>query len=197
MGTESAAEAKYLLKSARYLAQEVLSRVIVPGDTVVDATAGNGHDTEFLCRLVGETGLVYAFDIQPEAAAATEKRLSEAGLDRRARVLLSGHEHMADFVEGPIAAAVFNLGWLPGGNHQITTRWETTRTAVEAALGLLGKDGVVTVCAYPGHEEGGRELKNLREALGALDNRKFNVLAQKFLNAGPGAPECFIIQKQG
>lgn len=34
------------------------------GDICVDATAGNGGDTEFLCRLAGESGKVYAFDVQ-------------------------------------------------------------------------------------------------------------------------------------
>ena len=54
----------YELKSARYLARDALLRAVQPGDTVVDATMGNGHDTEFLSKTVGATGHVYAFDIQ-------------------------------------------------------------------------------------------------------------------------------------
>ncbi|MBR3640340.1 MAG: hypothetical protein IKN50_07020 [Clostridia bacterium] len=34
-----------------------------PGDVAVDFTMGNGHDTEFLSKAVGETGKVYAVDI--------------------------------------------------------------------------------------------------------------------------------------
>ena len=34
------------------------------GDVCVDFTMGNGHDTEFLSKTVGEKGHVYAFDIQ-------------------------------------------------------------------------------------------------------------------------------------
>ena len=81
----------YVLKSARYLAQEMLSRVISPGDTVVDATTGNGYDTEFLCRLVGESGRVYAFDIQQDALRVAETRLREAGLLSRATLIHAGH----------------------------------------------------------------------------------------------------------
>lgn len=44
-----------------------ISRVVLPGDTVVDATAGNGHDTVFLARLAGPSGQVHAFDVQEEA----------------------------------------------------------------------------------------------------------------------------------
>ena len=34
------------------------------GDVAVDFTMGNGYDTEFLSKTVGESGHVYAFDIQ-------------------------------------------------------------------------------------------------------------------------------------
>ena len=186
----------YELKSARYLAREVILRAVEPGDTVVDATMGNGHDTQMLCETVGPEGRVFAFDVQAQAVEETRKRLREQGLDSRAELILSGHEHMAEYVKGPVKAVMFNLGWLPGGDHEVTTRWETTRTAVESALDLLAPMGVLVICAYPGHAEGEREKQELTAFLGGLDNRRYNVLHQRFLNAGPGAPECFVIQKQ-
>lgn len=186
----------YELKSARYLAREVILRAVEPGDTVVDATMGNGHDTQMLCETVGPEGRVYAFDVQAQAVEETRNRLRAQGLDGRAELILSGHEHMAEYVKGPVKAVMFNLGWLPGGDHEVTTRWETTRTAVESALNLLSPMGVLVICAYPGHAEGEREKQELAAFLGGLDNRRYNVLHQRFLNAGPGAPECFVIQKQ-
>ena len=186
----------YELKSARYLAREVILRAVEPGDTVVDATMGNGHDTQMLCETVGPEGRVYAFDVQAQAVEETRNRLRAQGLDGRAELILSGHEHMAEYVKGPVKAVMFNLGWLPGGDHAVTTRWETTRTAVESALDLLAPMGVLVICAYPGHAEGEREKQELAAFLGGLDNRRYNVLHQRFLNAGPGAPECFVIQKQ-
>ena len=186
---------EYELKSARFLAREALCRVIQPGDTVVDATMGNGHDTLFLCEAVGPSGRVYAFDIQPAAISATEARLLESGLAGRAVLTCAGHQLMDQVVHGPVRAVVFNLGWLPGGDHAVTTRWETTRLAVEKALGLLLPLGILTICAYPGHPEGDRERAELLGFLSALPNREFNVLHQRFPNASPGAPECFIVQK--
>ena len=186
----------YELKSARYLAREVILRAVEPGDTVVDATMGNGHDTQMLCETVGPEGRVWAFDVQAQAVEETRNRLRAQGLDGRAELILSGHEHMAEYVKGPVKAVMFNLGWLPGGDHAVTTRWETTRTAVESALDLLAPMGVLVICAYPGHAEGEREKQELAAFLGGLDNRRYNVLHQRFLNAGPGAPECFVIQKQ-
>ena len=185
----------YTLKSARYLARDALLSAIHPGDRVIDATMGNGHDTEFLCDAVGPGGLVYAFDIQSQAVRNTEDRLRRRGLLDRARLFALGHEKMADTVSEPVSAIVFNLGWLPGGDHRITTRWETTRRAVESGLGLLKPSGILVLCVYPGHPEGDRELRQLLSMLSGLSNREYNVLRQSFLNASPGAPECLIVQK--
>lgn len=186
----------YELKSARFLAAEVLEKAVAPGDAVIDATMGNGHDTLFLCNLVGETGKVYAFDVQEKAVENTGKRLEEAGVLGRARLFCLGHEHMAEEVPPGVSAVVFNLGWLPGGDHGVTTRWETTKTAVSSALSLLKKGGVLVICVYPGHAEGERERQALAAYLSALRPQEFNALRQTFLNAGEGAPECFVIQKQ-
>ena len=185
----------YELRSARFLAAEVLASVLAPGDTAVDATMGNGHDTLTLCRLVGETGKVIAFDIQPQAVENTRARLQEAGVSGRAALYCLGHEHMAEKVESA-QAVVFNLGWLPGGDKAVTTRWETTKAAIESALRLLTPMGVLVVCVYPGHPEGDRERQALTALLAELPPQRFNVLHQRFLNAGPGAPECFVTQKQ-
>ena len=185
----------YELKSARFLARDVLARAVRPGDTVVDATMGNGHDTAFLCEAVGSDGTVYAFDVQEQAVAATKALLEQKGLSDRALLFCCGHERMDAFVCGKVRAVVFNLGWLPGGDHAITTRWETTKDAVAMGLNLLLPGGVMVLCAYPGHEEGDRERRELASFLGTLSNRSFNVLRQHFLNAGSGAPECFVVQK--
>ena len=49
------------------------------GDTAVDFTMGNGHDTEFLSKTVGENGHVFAFDIQEQAVESTRANLAKAG----------------------------------------------------------------------------------------------------------------------
>ena len=186
----------YELKSARYIAADILRQAVQPGDTAVDATMGNGHDTLYLCQLVGETGRVYAFDVQPQAVENTRRRLEEAGVSNRAALFCLGHERMAEQVREAPSAVVFNLGWLPGGDHAVTTHWETTRQAVESALTLLKPRGVLLICAYPGHPEGDRERQALMEMLVHLPPQRYNVLRHQFLNAGPGAPECFAVQKQ-
>ena len=145
------------LRNARYLSRDLLSGFVRPGDAVVDATAGNGHDTLALCRAVGAQGRVYAFDVQRAALEATQARLRENGvLDGRARLICDGHENMEDHVREPVRCVLFNLGWLPSGDHHLTTRVGTTLAAVRAALRLLAPGGAVSICCYPGHEEGAR-----------------------------------------
>ena len=186
----------YVLRSARYIASDCLHEIVRPGDTVIDATMGNGHDTLMLARLVGEDGHVVGFDIQQQAVESSRKLLEENGVLARCTLYAMGHEHIADMVQTPVRAAVFNLGWLPGGDKSVTTQWETTRAAVSAALALVEKGGVVSICAYPGHAAGDEERRQLMDFLAALRPQEFNVLHHRFLNAGPGAPECFIIQRQ-
>lgn len=186
----------YELKSARYLAAEILRAVLAPGDRAIDATMGNGHDTALLCSLVGPEGRVYAFDVQPAALEATRRRLAEEGLAGQAELFLLGHEHMREAVGEPVKAIVFNLGWLPGGDHRITTLTETTLPAIQQALALLMPMGVLVICVYPGHPEGEREQEMVTRLLSSLSPREYNVLMQQFLNAGAGAPLCFAVQKQ-
>ena len=185
----------YELKSARFLARDALQRAVAAGDTVVDATMGNGHDTLFLAEQVGPEGRVYAFDIQESAVASTRKLLEENHVSGRVTLLCRSHADLSECVPCPVAAVVFNLGWLPGGDHGITTLWESTRAAVTAALDLLRPGGILTVCAYPGHPEGDRERNMLVSFFSVLSNKHYNVLRQSFLNAGEGAPECFVVQK--
>ncbi len=187
---------EYILRSARYLADECIERVVKSGDIAIDATMGNGHDTEKLARLVGENGHVYAFDVQEQAVNNTRTRLLEAGLAERATLHLASHDQMAELVLEPVRLVMFNLGWLPGGDKRITTRLESTLKAVNASLSLLLPMGVLCMCVYPGHEEGARELEQLDRFFSSLQPQKFNCLRQTFINAGAGAPCCFIIQKQ-
>src|SRR5690606_3119323 len=101
------------------------------GMVAVDATAGNGYDTVFLAGRVGPTGRVYAFDIQEEALRETRARITEQGLADRVELIHAGHERLLEYVNGPINAMVFNLGYRPRGDKRVITRPETTIEALK------------------------------------------------------------------
>ncbi len=165
------------------------------GDIVVDFTMGNGNDTLFLSRTVGESGRVYAFDIQEEALASTLKHLKENGAPENYSLICASHHRVKEFVDAPIKAGIFNLGYLPrSGKKAVTTMRETTFPAVKAALELLAPDGVLIVAIYPGHEEGALEGEMLGEYFSTLS--RFRICASEFhiLNS-PTSPYFYLLEK--
>ncbi|MBK1832744.1 tRNA (mnm(5)s(2)U34)-methyltransferase [Roseibacillus ishigakijimensis] len=140
-------------------AKEEVAAVLQEGERAIDGTMGNGWDTLFLAERVGPQGRVDAFDVQEAALASTSKRLMRAGLADRCRLHHCGHEEMARFVREPIAAAMFNLGYLPHSDKRVITRGETTLRALAAARDLLRVGGVLCVVCYRGHEGGMAEAQ--------------------------------------
>ena len=143
-----------LLRGPVPLSHFILRNFLSEGDKAVDATCGNGNDTIVLAELVGTTGQVWGFDIQERAIAETSHRLSEARLADMVTLVHTGHEEMQQHVNGPVKAVLFNLGYLPGGDHSIITRPETTGVALLHSLKLLATGGIVMVTVYPGHGGG-------------------------------------------
>lgn len=183
------------LRNARYLSQSFLEGFVRPGDACVDATLGNGHDCLRLCQLVGEEGLVHGFDVQEQALQSSRQRLAQAGVLERAHLHLLSHAQMESVVQPGVRAVLFNLGWLPGGDHGVTTRTDSTLQAIHASLRLLQSGGRLLVCCYPGHAEGSRELEAVRALASALDVRRFNALFCEFVNQGAESPKLLVVDK--
>ena len=165
------------------------------GDVAVDFTMGNGNDTLFLSKTVGESGKVYAFDIQEEALTSTKEHLTREGAPENYTLICASHHRVKEFVAEKIKAGMFNLGYLPrSGKKALTTLRQTTMPAVEAAIDLLLPDGVLIVAIYPGHEEGALEGEMLREYFKTLS--RFKICASEFriLNS-PESPYFFLVEK--
>ena len=175
----------------KYFIMEHLSE----GDVAVDFTMGNGNDTLFLSKAVGESGKVYAFDIQEDALTSTRAHLEANGAPENYTLICASHHRVKEFVTEPIKAGMFNLGYLPrSGRKAVTTMRETTMPAVEAALELLAPDGVLIVAIYPGHEEGALEGEMLREYFSSLSRFRICPSEFKILNS-PTSPYFFLVEK--
>lgn len=184
------------LGSARHWARRMMVERLREGDVAVDATMGNGHDTQFLCEQVGEGGRVYAFDVQAQALDQTRERLARAGLIARATLIHAGHENLLAHVAEPIDLAVFNLGWLPGGDKAVTTRLDTTLAALRASFQLLKPGGLLCVCAYPGHGEGERERAAVQQWARAMPAREAQTLSIGYLNQPENTPALIAVHKR-
>lgn len=150
------------------IAHELGGGLLGEGAAAIDATAGNGHDTVWLAGKVGETGRVLAFDIQAEAIGAARRRVEAAGWLGRVVFYLESHVGMDSYAPpGSVSLVMFNLGYLPGGDHGLTTTPEATLTALDAATRVLRSGGGLSVVCYPGHPAGAVEA----EAVGAWFER--------------------------
>jgi len=169
------------------------AQVLKAGDVAVDATAGNGWDTLFLARQVGPEGRVYAFDLQKRSLDHTSALLARENAQARVRLFQIGHEQMAGYIDGKVSVVMFNLGYLPGGDHFVATKKETTLMAVQAALDLIQAGGLVTITAYPSHPEGKAEQTALIKFCEKLSSREYTVLQIKYLNRVKDPPALLLI----
>jgi 16S rRNA C1402 N4-methylase RsmH len=182
----------------------ILEARLRQGDVVVDATAGNGHDTVFLAQRVLPGGRVFAFDVQEEAIEATRSQISKHKLQttKEDEIALhhAGHERMAEFLpmemKGRLRAVMFNLGYLPGGDKTRITKVETTLAALQQALDWLAADGVLSVVVYPGHEGGREEADAVERWMAALNSQQFEAQRVSYVNFKPTTPFCLAVRKR-
>jgi ubiquinone/menaquinone biosynthesis C-methylase UbiE len=183
------------LRGAVALSHFFLGERVEPGDQVADATCGNGHDTLFLARLVGPGGKVWAFDLQEKALANTRALLDEAGCLAQTELVAAGHESLAEFVGERLNAALFNLGYLPGGDKNFVTRAEQTLAALDQAAHLLLPGGIITICVYTGHPGGAEEGEAVEQWAAGLAPATFNAWMSRQINRPSSAPYVVIIEK--
>ena len=174
----------------------LIAHFIVRGDTVVDCTLGNGHDALFLAGRIGSGGHLFGFDVQAAALSASRRRLLEAGVGEDRFTLVRGsHVMIGEVVPEGIGAAVYNLGYLPGGDRAVTTTPEETVPSILDALGLLRPEGIVAVTLYSGHEGGGTESESVLRFAEGLDCGRFHALHLRYANLPKDPPAILIIQR--
>ncbi|NOU93059.1 methyltransferase domain-containing protein [Paenibacillus sp. LMG 31456] len=182
-------------------AHKLIEERVTPGETVVDATAGNGVDTLFLAKLVGAKGTVYAFDIQEQALEKTQQRLAKERPDySHVRLLLCSHDQLKNKLpvteHGAVGAVMFNLGYLPGDDHHTVTSETSTIPALQQAAELLRKSGILTIALYTGHEGGEKEAQAVREWVERLPQQQFQVLEYRFINQKNHPPYLIAVEKR-
>lgn len=183
------------MKRLTETAHAAMAAALRPGDNAIDATAGNGYDTEYLAQRVGAHGRVFAFDVQTTALEATRRRLSQSGLAERVTLINACHstlgDHLAEAAPHGVNAVMFNLGFLPGGDKALTSQPVTTVAAIDAALRQLRGTGIASIMAYRGHAGGDKETRSVAEYIGQLSAPAYTV--ERFDAPGDG-PVLWLIR---
>ena len=184
------------LLPALSFARQLIEGRLKNGGRALDGTAGNGRDTLFLAQLAGGSGKVWAFDIQAQALSNTAGLLRENGVEERVELIAASHADLADYVREPLDAAMFNFGYLPGGDKTVTTTADSSVRAMQAAAALLAEGGLLTAVVYSGHPAGRAEAAAIEQWAAALPQEQYQALHYRFTNQRNHPPQLLAIEKR-
>jgi len=90
---------------------------------------------------------------------------------------------------------MFNLGYLPGEDHDLTTTADETLAALAAATVVLKSGGVLTAVCYPGHPAGASEAPAVESRLAYLTQIGWRVAKYAMLGTLKPAPYLLVAHK--
>lgn len=173
----------------------LLSHSLTAGDRVVDATLGNGNDALMLLKLIGSKGFLYGFDIQETAIENSRNLLSHHGFDN-CHLIQDSHSNLAEYVLEPIKGCLFNLGYLPKGDKQVTTLWQSTEKALLQTMKLLLPGGFIGVTAYPGHDSGREEDLAIQRFFENINQKEYQIAQTQFINQENHPPKLYWLTRR-
>lgn len=169
------------------LAHNIIKSYVENKIIAIDATLGNGYDCDFLSSHFEK---VYAFEIQKEAC---EKYIDQ---NNNVKIINESHHKIDEFVNEEVNCICYNLGYLPGGNKEVTTLAETTLKSIEISLELLAKNGLMTIAIYRGHDEGKEEESCILKYLRTLPKNKYGVMLHECINRSNLSPLLVVVEKK-
>lgn len=185
------------MKNALNYSHELLSQLIqtFPNGNYIDATLGKGNDIHYILKHPNFNGMVYGFDIQPEAIQYTLQKINS--LSHPFKVFQESHANISNTLAhvDHFHGAIFNLGYLPKGDHSITTKFDSTLKAVQSIADKLVIHGQILIVIYSGHPDGQIEKDHLLKELSQWSQTKFQVVTYSFINQMNHPPMLLIIEK--
>ncbi len=177
------------------LAHQLLESKLSNAECAIDATAGNGKDTLFIACNTPKNAIVWAFDIQEAAITNTKEVLTNHGYENKVKLICDNHANIGAYIHEAIDVAMFNLGYLPGAPHDITTQTQSTIAALRQVLNLLSVGGAISLIAYIGHLAGQYEHQEVRKLLSSLPADSFTVGCWEIINHNKNSPILYVVEK--
>lgn len=180
------------------ITHQIIREKVHIGDHVLDATVGKGNDTLLLSQMVGDDGIVYGFDIQAQAIAIADERISNESKFKNTKLFVKDHSELDQVLpdDEKLQLAIFNLGYLPSGDKEIITQSDTTVKAITDVLDHLDTKGILLIASYVGHPGGMEEFEAVQSYLEKLDQKSYNVAMFNFLNQKNLPPRLFIVERR-
>lgn len=153
-------------KSILNKTRQIIDKTLKEKDIVIDATIGNGKDSLFISNYITK-GYLYGFDIQDEAINNTKNLLSKNNFNKYT-LFKENNKNIykkLNYLKNKVSLIIYNLGYLPGGNKNITTNYKDTILSIKNSLKLLNNKGIILITIYPGHKEGKKEEINILKYL--------------------------------
>ncbi|MDR3215210.1 MAG: class I SAM-dependent methyltransferase [Bacilli bacterium] len=154
----------------------------------LDMTLGNGFDTLFLSQYFKD---IIAFDIQEQAIIKSKELLKDIN---NVKIFHEDHYHFDRFILEKVDLIIFNLGYLPQGDHKITTIASHTIKSIKKGLTHLKLNGGMVIVIYPGHLAGYQEKKAINQLVAELDSKAYHITKYEVIN-NDDAPLVININK--
>lgn len=185
---------------ALYYSKELLRTLTnrFSSGTFIDATLGKGNDLISILLNPVFTGKVYGFDIQKEAIELSQNAINTHNFSGSYQLIHDSHENIASYLPDTVEihGAIFNLGYLPGGDHDITTQASSTKKAILEIRRRLVQHGQIIIVVYSGHPAGKLEKEELFNFLSEFPQEEFQVLQYEFINQRNNPPMVLIVEKR-
>lgn len=182
------------------LAHQYWAALLHPGDIVIDATCGNGHDTLYLAKILfakNSESTLYALDLQAKAIEETRDRLQKNVPEhfQKVKLLQACHSQFpAELASASVKLIVYNLGYLPGSDKTVTTMSDTTLMSLSRAMHLIQPGGALSITCYPGHPEGKKEEEQIVEWVSKIPYLEWTCCHHRWINR-QNAPSLLFMQK--
>ncbi|WP_054199608.1 tRNA (mnm(5)s(2)U34)-methyltransferase [Clostridium baratii] len=170
------------------LSHYIIDNFIKNKNVAIDATLGNGYDTDFLSERFNK---IYSFDIQESACKNYLLKNND-----NVKVILDSHHLIDKYVDSKVDCIMYNLGFLPGSSKDITTLHNTSLESIKKGLEYLNEGGIMTICIYIGHDEGKKEESCILDYVKNLSKKEYGVMLHKFLNRSEVAPMLVVIERK-
>ncbi len=113
---------------------------------IIDATCGNGNDSLYLASKYPSSKIV-GFDIQEQAI---NNSIEKCSAHTNTKFVLDSHANVDKYVTDNVSLAIFNLGYLPRADRNITTKADSTILCIEKILKMLNPGGAIILTMYRG-----------------------------------------------